>query len=223
LRHLLFDLDGTLTDPAPGITACIRHAAAALGSSVEGDLKRFIGPSLRESFRELLATDDAERVEAAVQLYRERFARVGLFENTVYDGVPDALVAARAMQFRLLVVTSKPKVYADRIVDHFGLREHFAAVYGPELTGERSDKAALLEFVLRTERLAPSQACMVGDREHDIRGAKANDIPAIGVAWGYGTLQELREAGADLIVDSIAALLPAAERLIQRAVGTGVA
>jgi len=221
MRHLLFDLDGTLTDPAPGITACIRHAAAALGASVAGDLTRFIGPSLRESFREILATDDAERVEAALRLYRERFSRVGLFENAVYPGVTEVLREARARRFRLLVVTSKPQVYADRIVDHFGLREHFAAVYGPELSGERSDKAELLEHVLRSERIAPSQACMVGDREHDVRGAKANAMPAIGVCWGYGTPAELRAAGADVVVDSIETLLPAAERLIERTVAGG--
>lgn len=220
MRHLLFDLDGTLTDPAPGITACIRHAAAGLGVAVAGDLTRFIGPSLRESFREILATDDGERVEAALRLYRERFSRVGLFENAVYAGVADVLREARAKRFRLLVVTSKPKLYADRIVDHFGLREHFAAVYGPELSGERSDKAELIAHVLRRERVAPTQACMVGDREHDVRGAKANAVPAIGVSWGYGTAAELREAGADLVVDSIPALVPAAERLIERTLGS---
>ncbi len=216
-RYLLLDLDGTLTDPAPGITASIRHAVAGFGRSVGGDLTRFIGPSLRESFAHILQTEDPEQIEEAVGLYRERFATVGLYENAVYDGVADALALAAERGFALRVVTSKPKVYADRIVDHFGLRSHLPRVYGASLDGALSHKAELLAQVLSEEGLSPGRACMVGDREHDILGAREHGIAAIGVGWGYGSEAELRAAGADRLVHALRELVPAACALVPAA------
>jgi len=200
LRHVYFDLDGTLTDPAPGIVACIEYALHELGARASGDLRRFIGPSLRESFAELLETQERERIEEAMRLYRERFSTTGLYENAVYDGVETVLGELCDRGFALRVVTSKPKVYADRIVDHFELRRFFPTVYGPELSGELSDKAELLAHVLTAEAAAPGQVCMIGDRRHDVLGAKANELRAIGVLWGYGDELELQTAGADRIV-----------------------
>jgi phosphoglycolate phosphatase len=212
LYHLLFDLDGTLTDPAPGITACLLHAARALGqtSCSAAGLRRFIGPPLREALAEILRTDDAALIEEAVRLYRERFSSMGLFENAVYPGVPSALEQLRAEGFVLRVVTSKPKVYADQIVDHFQLRPFFTHVYGAELSGERSTKTELLAYLLRCEPSDPARACMIGDRSHDILGAKAHGMASVGVTWGYGTRAELQAAGADRVIDEVAELIGAA-------------
>jgi phosphoglycolate phosphatase len=215
VRHLFFDLDGTLTDPAPGIGACLLHAARALGHTAlsEADIRRYIGPPLRDCFAELLATTDPARIEEAVRLYRERFSDVGIFENSVYPGISRALSRLRQAGHPLHIVTSKPAVYADRIVDHFGLREHFPRVYGAELSGALGTKSELVALAIDTERIEPAQACMIGDREHDVFGAKAHDVLAIGVTWGYGSRAELEAAGADHVVDSFTELLDVIGRL----------
>jgi phosphoglycolate phosphatase len=208
-RHLFFDLDGTLTDPAPGIYACLLHAARALGHTglEEADLRRYIGPPLRECFAELLVTRDVVLIEEAVGHYRERFGSVGLFENEVYPGVADALTRLGQAGHPLRVVTSKPGVYADRIIDHFGLRVHFPRVYGAELSGALGTKSELIALALSTEGIVPSDAIMIGDREHDILGAKAQGVAAIGVTWGYGSRAELLDAGAEHVVGSLSELV----------------
>jgi phosphoglycolate phosphatase len=211
MRHLFFDLDGTLTDPAPGIGACFVHTARALGHTelTEAAMHRFIGPPLREAFCELLATRDQAVIEEAVRIYRERFGTVGLFENSVYPGVIEALGRLGAAGHGLSVVTSKPAPYANRIVDHFGLRELVPHVYGAELSGERSTKAEQIALALEVERLAPRDACMIGDREHDVLGARVHGVRAIGVTWGYGSRAELEAAGADRVVDTLEELIVA--------------
>jgi len=211
---LLFDLDGTLTDARPGIVACIRHALAGLGRACPDDarLDEFIGPPLRRTFATLLATDDRALVEEALRRYRERFGATGLYENRVYDGVP-AMLRGLVPPARAFVATSKPRVYAERIVRHFGLAEHFAAVHGVGLDGHLDDKAELLAHVLAAERLDPADAVMIGDRAVDVTAARANGLAAIGVLWGYGSERELREAGADALCASPAALAEALARL----------
>jgi len=164
---------------------------------------RFIGPPLRASFREILGTDDIGVIEEAMRLYRERFAHVGLFENSVYPGMPKALSEIRGEGHVMCVATSKPKIYADRIIDHFGLREFFDGVYGSELSGERTDKGDLLEYVLSREVADPATTWMIGDRTHDIVGARTNRIAAVGVLWGYGDRAELEEAGADFLIQTV--------------------
>lgn len=193
---LLFDLDGTLTDPRVGIISSIRHALERLGRPCPPDdvLASFIGPPLRGTFAALLETSDREVIERAMALYRERFGHLGLFENEVYAGIPQLL--ADLAGFRSFVATSKPTVYARRILEHFGLAEHFAAVYGAELEGRFDDKAELLAHLLATERLAPESAVMIGDRAVDAIAAKANGVRSIGVLWGYGSERELVGAGA---------------------------
>lgn len=215
MRHLFLDLDGTLTDPAPGIAACFVHSARALGHGAltEADVRRHIGPPIREAFAEILGTRDVERIEEAVRIYRERFSTVGLFENAVYPGVPEALARLRVAGHSLSIVTSKAAVYAERIVDHFELRQFVPRVYGCELSGERSTKAELVAYALAGEGLVAAQACMIGDREHDVRGAKAHGLAAIGVTWGYGSRPELEAAGADAIVDSLEQLIAAVAAL----------
>jgi phosphoglycolate phosphatase len=215
MRHLFLDLDGTLTDPAPGIGACFLHSARALGHTTltEANVRRYIGPPIREAFGEILGTRDVERIEEALRIYRERFSTIGLFENAVYPGVPEALARLCAAGHSLSIVTSKAAVYAERIVDHFELRRFVPRVYGAELSGERSTKAELVAHALAGERLVAAQACMVGDREHDVLGAKAHGLATIAVTWGYGSRTELEAAGADHLVDTLEQLIAAVAAL----------
>jgi phosphoglycolate phosphatase len=196
--HLLFDLDGTLTNPFTGITRCIQHALAALGRPVPpaDQLGWCIGPPLKESLATLLGAEHAHQAGEALNKYRERFGSVGLFENEVYPGIKDALAELRRQGHRLSVATSKPTVFARRIVDHFGLGELFGAVEGCELDGTRGDKASLIGHALQRHGIAPSDALMIGDREHDMIGARANGVLGVGVLWGYGSRTELESAGA---------------------------
>lgn len=211
MYHLFFDLDGTLTDPAPGITGCLVYAAQRLGRSTLSaiEMRRYIGPPLRDAFAEILETQDRVVIEEAVRLYRDRFSTVGLFENAVYPGVECALEQLSAKGFTLAVVTSKPAVYANRIIDHFRLRRFFHHVYGSELSGERSHKSELVGHALVGEVIEAPGACMIGDRSHDVLGAVAHGVAALGVCWGYGTEEELRGAGADRVIATVEQLVPA--------------
>jgi phosphoglycolate phosphatase len=197
--HLLFDLDGTLTDPQQGMVACFRYALSKLNIEVGADtrLESFIGPPLRDSFRSLCG-DDSE-VEAAVGFYRERFATIGLFENRVYDGIPRCLEQLRTSVESIHLATSKPTIYAERIIRHFDLERFFDAVYGSELDGRWDDKSELIHHIVRHEKLNTANTFMIGDRSFDVIGARNNNLRAIGVLWGYGSEAELEQAGADRI------------------------
>ena len=214
-RALLFDLDGTLTDPRPGIVGSIRYALERMERASPPDdvLATFIGPPIRGTFAGLLGTTSSELVERAVALYRERFGTVGLFENAVYPGVPEMLAAAGGQAPAAFVATSKAAVYAERIVKHFGLDHHFVGVYGSELAGRFEDKAELLPHLLAVEGIAPGAAVMIGDRSVDVLAAKAAGIPSIGVLWGYGSAAELTEAGADALCGAPGQLLTCLARL----------
>jgi phosphoglycolate phosphatase len=193
---IFFDLDGTLTDPKPGITRSIQYALDKLGQQTiptEDQLTWCIGPPLRASFVKLLGEASAD---LAVSLYRERFSDIGLYENAVYAGVEDVLTALRQSGRRLFVATSKAHVFADRIIDHFDLRRHFERVFGAELDGTRADKSDLLAYALKTTSVDSSHAIMIGDRSHDMIGARNNGMQGIGVLYGYGSEQELIAAGA---------------------------
>jgi len=207
--NLLFDLDGTLTDPAVGITRCIQHAMSQLGLEVADDraLLRFIGPPLRNAFAELLATDDEHLISRAIALYRERFVALGMFENAVYPDILRGLEQLVAHGHHLWVVTSKPRVYARQIVDHFGLLSSFTGIYGSELDGRYSDKVELVRIVLESEHMAPSATWMIGDRAQDVRGGRMNGTRTAGVLWGYGTPAELRAEGPDVLLDTMAELV----------------
>jgi phosphoglycolate phosphatase len=200
-RALFFDLDGTLTDPRPGFVRSIRHALDRLGRScpTEDVLASFIGPPLRGTFAAVLETRDGALIEAAMALYRERYVEVGLYENGVYAGVREMLAAAHGQAAALFVATAKPRVYAERIVEHFGLQGYFAGVYGAELGGRFDAKADLLAHLLATERLRADEAVMVGDRALDVVAARANGMRAVGILWGYGSEAELDGAGADAV------------------------
>jgi phosphoglycolate phosphatase len=204
LSNILFDLDGTLTEPALGITNCYRFALESLGrpAPAQSDLLKFIGPPMRRSFAGILATDDAELIERAVALYRERFASVGLYENEVYAGVREMLAGLRAASLRLFVATSKVTEYSVRILEHFDLAHFFASVHGATPDGSLDDKSFLVARLLREEGLDAAESVMIGDREHDIIAARGNSLRGVGVTYGYGSRAELVGAGADFICDS---------------------
>ena len=207
MRAVYFDLDGTLTDPKPGITRCIRYALDELGHHAppEDELTWCIGPPLRASLKTLVGTD--ELAEAALALYRKRFSETGLFENSVYPYIEGVLAALRQSGCRLFVATSKPAIYAERIISHFGLSAYFERVFGSELDGVRSDKTELLGYALAETSVDSTGAVMIGDRRHDMIGARNNRMTAIGVLYGYGHAEELLAAGAHQLCPTPQAVL----------------
>lgn len=202
--NLLFDLDGTLTDPREGITRCIAYALERLGREAPplASLERYIGPSLFVSFRELLGTQDEDRVRAAVALYRERYTDTGLYENRVHEGIVDALDGFATEGSPMLVVTTKPTVFARRVIEHFGLASYFADVVGAHLDGSRSDKAELIGHALSAYGLDADASVMIGDRRDDVIGARRTGVSSVGVLWGFGSRRELVQAGADALCES---------------------
>ena len=205
---IFFDLDGTLTNPKPGITRSIQYALQKLDHPTmptEDELTWCIGPPLRASFVRLLGAETS--ADLAVTYYRERFSDVGLYENGVYDGIADVLTSLCASGHKLFVATSKPHVFAERIIDHFGLRNHFERVFGSELDGTRVDKSHLLEYALKQAAVDPAKTLMIGDRSHDMIGAKNNGMKGIGVLYGYGSRDELLQAGAHQVCATPGAIL----------------
>jgi len=201
--NILFDLDGTLTDSFEGITKCIAHAMTKLGrlAPPTESLGWCIGPPLKKSFAQLLDSQDDALAEQALALFRERFSSVGLFENRLYEDIPQVLDILKNKGHNLYVATSKPEVYAKRIIHHFGLDIFFNGIHGSELDGTRTDKTSLIAHVLEMESLSANTTVMVGDREHDMIGAKANGVPGLGVLWGYGTREALEASGAYACID----------------------
>jgi phosphoglycolate phosphatase len=214
----LLDLDGTLTDSKVGITRSVQYALHRAGVDVADleTLTPYIGPPLQDSFVALAGFSETDAIRA-VASYREYFAQTGIFENAVYPGIPECLEALQAQGWRLAVATSKPTVFAERILDHFSLLTHFQAVVGAGLDGGRRHKHEVIAAVLSDLGVAADERCiMVGDREHDVIGAKTVGLPSVGVTWGYGSVQELSEAGADVLVHAVADLPEAMERLGRR-------
>jgi phosphoglycolate phosphatase len=199
IQNILFDLDGTLTDPAEGIIKCYEHSLSRLNVSVPPpeELAKFIGPPIRATFAAVLQSSDCSLIEEAVAIYRERFSTVGLFENSVYEGVPRMLTELQTAGHKLFVATSKPQVFAERILNHFSLDSYFIKVHGNELNGRLDDKADLVSELIAEHHLRRNETMMVGDRRHDIAAAKRNCITSLGVTYGYGSEEELTEAGAD--------------------------
>ena len=205
-RLALLDLDGTLTDSAPGILSSVRHAYATLGIEPPADdvLRGFVGPPLAENFAN--HGIPADRMAEAVTAYRDVYAAGRMLENSVYPGVLDALTAARGAGVRLAVATSKPEVYARRIAEHLGIEPFVEGIYGATLDGTRATKADVIEHALVSLAATPAglpspeEIVMVGDREHDVLGAAAHHLTCLGVAWGYAVPGELEAAGALAVV-----------------------
>lgn len=206
-RSVLLDLDGTLTDPKVGITTCIRYALTRLNIADQQELDWCIGPPLQQSFAVLLNSQDQPLLDQAVTLYRERFSTTGLYENVLYPEVSEGLKYLKQQGFKLYLATSKPHVYAQRILQHFDILKFFTAVYSSELSGERTDKTELIRYILAQEKLEVADCIMVGDRKHDMRGAKNNQMQSIAVTYGYGSMQELVEAQPDRMVDNFKELV----------------
>ena len=200
---ILFDLDGTLTDPGLGITNSVMHALRRMGIQPpeREALYKFIGPPLKWSFHEYYGFDDAQCEEAIVR-YREHFADKGLFENELYPAVPGMLQALRDAGLRLAVATSKPEPFSERIIDHFGLTPYFEAVCGSTLEETRTEKWEVIQYALELLGVTPAETVMVGDREHDVLGAKKCGVRCIGVLYGYGSREELEAAGTAAIAES---------------------
>ena len=191
-QNILFDLDGTLTDPRLGITRSIQFALAKLGID-EPDITRlehFIGPPLLQAFMQFYEMDEARAWEA-VGFYRERFKVTGLYENQVFDGVPELLETLGGQGRTLYIATSKPWVFAHEIARHFDFAKYFKVIYGSELDGTRTDKVELIAHLLEQERLDPKQTLMIGDRKHDLIGGLRNGLDVAAVGYGFGSHEEL--------------------------------
>ena len=205
---ILFDLDGTLTDPKPGITKSVQYALSKMGI-IEEDLEKltiFIGPPLMKSFKEFYGMTDDEG-QQAIEYYRERFSKVGLYENSVYEGIKELLATLQRQGKTLYVATSKPTIFSTKILEHFGLIHFFKAVIGSELDGTRVEKDEVIEFILSGIHEHESRnIIMVGDRKFDILGAKQHNIEVVGVAYGYGSYEELQTAEPNYIAWTVAEL-----------------
>lgn len=204
-KYMLFDLDGTLTDPQEGITNSVAYALEQYGINVEdrSSLNKFIGPPLKDSFMEYYGFTE-DRAEEAVWKYREYFNEDGIFENKVYPGIPQMLQRLNDQGKILIVATSKPTVYAKRILERFELSQYFADVQGSEMDGRRTKKEEVISYALEQNQITDNaQAVMIGDREHDIIGAKKCGLDSIGVLFGYGSREEMEGCGAGQIVDTV--------------------
>jgi len=211
-QYLLFDLDGTLTDPKLGITTCVQYALRKFGiEEPELDkLEPFIGPPLADSFREFYDFDE-EMAAQAIVYYRERFSTVGLFENEIYPGIDRMLAHLKKAGRMLAVASSKPEVFVRKILKHFEIEQYFDVIVGSELDGTRSQKEEVVEEALRqlhrinmmSDKRDNDRIVMIGDRKFDIQGAKLFNLVSVGVTFGYASPGELEEAGADYVVDTV--------------------
>jgi len=199
-RLVLFDLDGTLIDSEPGITACLAHAFEQIGAPLPARevLRSWIGPPFRQTFPSVLGDDEA-RIVAAIDHYRDRFEDVGWSEHALYAGIPELIAALVSNGDALAIVTTKPENQARRIVEHFPFGGAFARVYGPLDRHEHRSKAGMIAQALEDFGTRAEHATMIGDRHFDIEGALANRVRGIGVAWGFGSVEELLDAGAHAI------------------------
>lgn len=207
-QHILFDLDGTLTDSAEGITKSTAYALKHFNIEVADlkSLEKFIGPKLQDSFMEFYNFSE-EQAERASELFQERFARIGKFENKLYPGIKELLEKLKNSGRKLYVATSKPVFYSKEILDHFSISQYFEDISGAELDGSKSHKEEVIGRILTQNKITPSgQVVMVGDRKFDVIGAKANQIPVIGVLYGFGDREELTASGADRLAADLAEL-----------------
>ena len=207
-KYILFDLDGTLTDPKVGICTCVQHALKAYGIE-EPDLDKlepFIGPPLKDSFMQFYGLSEEDAV-AAIEKYRERFSTVGKFENEVYEGIPELLKTMKDYGYHLAVASSKPECFVKDILEHFQIAQYFEVAVGSELDGGRTDKAEVIHETLNRlfhyGRIRKDQIVMIGDRKFDVQGAKEIGVTSVAVGYGYGSAEELEEAAPDYIANTV--------------------
>ena len=210
IENILIDLDGTLTDPKVGITTSARYGLEKVGHPISEDtnIDWIIGPPLKASLAKILNVDaDDTLAEQALMAYRERFAVTGLYENHVFEGVAETLAELKRRGYRLFLATAKPTVYAKQILEHFNLVQYFTEIYGSELNGDRTNKGELIQYILEQQGMQADQCIMVGDREHDIFGARHNGIESIAVKYGYGSEIELQQAQPKYTIENFSHLL----------------
>ena len=202
IKYILFDLDGTLTNPKEGITKCVQYALKYFGIERECDeLISFIGPPLKEKFMEYASLSEEEGVKA-VEIYRERFAPVGIFENKLYDGIIPMLEELKKQGKCLALATSKPTVFAEKIVEKYGIKPYLCCIVGSELDGRNTDKGEIIKITMQNLGATTENTVMVGDREHDVVGAAKNGIKCVGVSYGYASEGELEKSGAFKMADT---------------------
>lgn len=205
-KYLLFDLDGTLTDSSEGITKCVQYALDDFGYKDQPmeKLLRFIGPSLRESFTQFYGMTE-EQAEAATAKYRERFSPIGIYENRLYDGIEDMLIALYEAGYVLCLASAKPEAFVERILDYFHISQYFHIIRGSSFDTSRDTKAKVIEAVLADlpEGYQKDQVVMIGDRHHDVEGASALEVDCVGVSYGFGSREELMESGAVWVADTV--------------------
>lgn len=206
-KYFLFDLDGTITDPKEGITKAVAYALKYFGIEIENrdSLCPFIGPPLTDSFQEFFHFSEAQSKEA-VMYYREYYQEKGIFENYLYDGIKELLEQLVNQGGILLLATSKPQKFAERILDYFSIRNYFQLVAGSNLDLTRYQKKEVIAYALDELGIASDQAVMIGDRKYDILGAKENHLNSVGVLYGYGDREELELAGAEYIAADVGEL-----------------
>ena len=208
INTFLFDLDGTLTDPKIGITKSVQYALESFDIIIKDldDLLCFIGPPLRQSFKDFYGFND-ENIEKAVEKYREYFIPKGIYENTMYAGIDTVLKELSDTGKTLMIATSKPTILAKTVLSHFDLEKYFVFISGSEMDGVRSDKSEVIQYAVEQNNITDLSGCiMIGDRKHDIIGAKTVGIKSIGVLYGYGDYDEMAKAGADYIIKDVTEL-----------------
>ncbi len=212
-KAIFFDLDGTLTNPETGIINCIRYAAEHYGVTIDRVARRkYIGPPLVDSFIELLGPD-VQQAEDAVAKYRERFAPIGLYENEIYDGVPETLEKLKDMGYVLCTASSKPQKFVDTILEHFDIKKYFDFVGGASMDGKISKKEDVINHVLQETGFTADQVLMVGDRMFDLIGAKEFGMDAVGVLYGFGSYEELNAYENIGLIDNISRLINILEKV----------
>jgi len=204
-KHILFDLDGTLTDPAEGITKCIAYALEAKGVHTPdlNSLKPLIGPPLKDTFMHTYGFEEKEAL-ACVDKYRERFATQGLYENLLFDGIPELLEGLKSKDYKVYLATSKPEIFAHKILQHFAIDSYFDFAGGSALDDSRPTKTSVIQYVLNKAKLIDQQHCiMIGDRKHDLIGARETGMDAIAVLYGYGSEEELMKEKPTYLLHSV--------------------
>lgn len=206
-QHILFDLDGTISDNSEGIMNSLKYALEKMGIPYEGrdDLYNIIGPPLQVGFQELFGLEGKDN-EEAVKQYREYYGQKGLLENRLYDGIAELIASLHAQGAKIYLATSKLEKFARLILEHFGVARYFTDIRGADFKGKSSDKASLIGYLLEKHQVPTNEAVMIGDKRFDIEGGKAKGIATIGVLYGFGSREELEGAGAGCILETVAGL-----------------